>query len=381
MAATVVFWGAVALVSYTYVLFPLLVIVRGLIRHRPPAAQAVRGLASVIIVAHNEAAALPEKLENILALDYPRDLLEVIVASDGSTDGTAAIVRGYADRGIILIDLPRGGKARALNQAVVAAQGEYLVFTDANSMLTPGALTALLSPFADPAVGGVAGDQRYVSSSSGGVAGEGEKSYWDLDRVLKVFQSRAGSATSATGALYAVHRACFEPVPEGVTDDFFVSTCVITRGRRLVFAPQAVALEPVAASSSREFQRKVRIITRGLYGVFLRRELLNPLRYGFYAVQLFSHKVLRRLVFFPLILLALTAPLLWSEDCVYRLATLVQGFCYGLAAAGVVLSGSRFGRLKIFAFPYFFCLVNAACIVAVWNLLRGQRIVVWEPRH
>lgn len=378
---TAVFWCSLGMIAYPYAIFPALVVLRGLLRRRPFRCGEYAGRVTLIIAAHNEAPSIGAKLDNICSLAPLRTPLEVIVASDGSTDGTQEIARGYAESGFVLLDLPRAGKARALNAAVAAARGEILAFTDANSMLGPQALPALLAPFADPAVGGVAGDQRYLKRSSGGLSGAGEKSYWSLDRLLKVFQSRAGSATSATGALYAIRREHFTEVAEGVTDDFFISTGVVARGRRLVFAPDAVAVEPVASTSSREFGRKVRVITRGLYGVLVRRELLNPFRHGFYALQLLSHKVLRRLVVFPLLALAAAAPLLWGQGPVYQAATLSQGLVYGLALAGLLLSRTRFGRGRIFSLPFFFCLVNAACLVAVWQLVRGRRVVVWEPRH
>ena len=315
------------------------------------------------------------KLDNILSLDYPRAQLEVIIASDGSNDGTNEIVRGYAGQGVKLLALPRQGKAPALDAAVAAAHGEILVFSDANSMYGPGALRALARPFADPEVGGVAGNQRYLSKKSESLSGDGEKSYWSFDRKLKQSQSRSGNAISATGAIYAIRRSLFRGVPVGVTDDFAVSTDVIVQGRRLVFAPDAEAFEPVAGSGGAEFGRKVRVITRGLRGVLVvRRELLNPLRYGFYAFQLFAHKVLRRLVVFPLLLLLLISPLLWNQGLIYQIATVAQLAFYGCALLGLLLANTRLGRLKPFTIPYFFCMVNAACMIATFNLIRGHRI-------
>jgi cellulose synthase/poly-beta-1,6-N-acetylglucosamine synthase-like glycosyltransferase len=301
----------------------------------------------------------------------------VIIASDGSDDGTNAVVQGYETQGVKLLALPRLGKAPALNAAADAASGEILAFSDANSMFAPDAIRALVRPFADPQVGGVAGNQRYLRKESG----SGESSYWGFDRKLKQSQSRAGNAISATGAIYAIRRALFEPIPGGVTDDFFTSTGVMVRGYRLVFAPDAVAYEPVAASSGREFERKVRVITRGLQAVLLRRTLLNPLRHGFYALQLFSHKVLRRLVVFPLLIIAILSPMLWTRGLIYRLATLGQAVFYGLALTHVLLGERRVAQSKILALPFYFCMVNGACLLAAWNLLRGRRIERWEPRR
>jgi len=384
----ILFWSAAALIAYTYIFFPALVFLRGLLHRRPYRSAEITPQVSLIIAAHNEAGSIGAKLDNILSLDYPRDRLEVVIASDGSNDGTDAIVRGYAGQGVKLLSLPRQGKAPALNAAVAASTGEILVFSDANSMYAPDAIRALVRPFADPEVGGVAGNQRYASAplrtdlagDSDG-AGDGERSYWNFDRKLKQSQSRAGNAISATGAIYAIRRSLFRTVPVGVTDDFVTSTRVIAQGYRLVFAPDAIAYEPVARSSGAEFGRKVRVITRGLRGVLVMRELLNPFRYGFYAIQLFSHKVLRRLAVFPLLMLLLASPQLWQHGLFYQVATLVQLGFYGCGALGLLLGGTRLGRLKVFTIVFFFCMVNAASLLASVNVLRGRQIDRWEPQR
>jgi cellulose synthase/poly-beta-1,6-N-acetylglucosamine synthase-like glycosyltransferase len=379
----VAFWGAVAVLAYTYAGFPLLVLARAAVRPRPYRTGDVRPPVSVLIAAHNEATAIGPKLESVLAAAYPGGRREVIVASDGSDDGTEEVVRRYEDRGVRLVALPRVGKAAALNRAIAVATGEVLVFTDANSALEPDAVTALVRPYADPTVGGVAGDQRYRRRGDEAAVTGGERRYWDFDRLLKVAESRAGNAISATGALYAVRRELVGEVPEGVTDDFATSTGVIAAGARLVFAPDAVAWEPVAASGEVEFGRKVRVMTRGLRGVLVRRELLDVRRHGFYAVQLVSHKVLRRLMVVPLAVLAVASPALWRRGRLYRLATVGQVLFYGAGAAGLLAgsSGRRRGRGRLLAIPAFFCLVNAASVKACWNLVTGRRIDRWEPQR
>lgn len=377
----VLFWAAALTVVYTYLLFPLIVLARALIRARPHVAGDISPSVSMIIAAHNEAASIQAKLDNVLSLDYPPDRLEVVIASDGSTDGTDEIVRGYEDRGVRLLSLPRRGKAPALNDAVGAGRGEILVFSDANSLYARDALSALVRPFADPLVGGVAGDQRYVPAGGGDAIASGEQSYWNLDRLLKSAESRAGNVISATGAIYAVRASLFRPVPDGVTDDFYTSTGVIAQGYRLVFAPDAVAFEPVAGTAELEFGRKVRVITRGLRGVLLRRELLDPRSHGFYAVQLFAHKLLRRMMVFPLAAAAATSPLLWRQGRIYRMATVLQATLYGLGVVGIVFAGKPLGRRKPFVLPAFFCFVNVAALRAAWNVLRGRRIDRWEPQR
>lgn len=197
----VIFWSALGIIVYTYGLFPLITLLRGFLWRTPYRSAEITPSVSLIIAAYNEAQSIGAKLDNVLALAYPRDKLEVIVASDGSTDGTDEIVRGYAAHGIRLLSLPRRGKAPALNAAVAAATGEILVFSDANSMYAPDAIRALVHPFADPTVGGVAGNQVYLKEKDSNRSGSGEQSYWNFDRKLKQFQSEAGNAISATGDL------------------------------------------------------------------------------------------------------------------------------------------------------------------------------------
>lgn len=383
--ALVLFWGSVALLAYTYVVFPAILFVRGLLWRKPYRTEDITPSVSMIIAAYNEAASIGEKLDNVVSLDYPRDCLEVIVASDGSTDETEAIVAQYEDRGVKLLALPRQGKAGALNSAVAVAKGEILVFSDANSQYAPDAIRQLVRPFADPEVGGVAGNQVYLSekrmADDTAQTGDGERTYWGFDRFLKRIQSEAGNTISATGAIYAIRRSLFPGVPEGVTDDFATSTAVIAQGYRLVFAPDAKAFEPVAKSSGVEFGRKVRVMTRGLRAVLVRRELLNPFRFGFYALQLFSHKVLRRLMFAPLALLLVSNPFLLGEGLFYQLTMLAQIGFYGAALAGALFRDTPLGRNKLVTLPYYVCLVYLAAAVATFNVLRGHQINRWEPQR
>lgn len=376
-----VFWASGAAIGATYAVFPIGLLVRGALMRRPIRSAAIEPSVSVIIAARNEAADIGRRLENLAAIDYPRDRFEVVIASDGSEDGTTGIVAGWADRGVRLLDLGRVGKADALNAAVAASSGEILVFSDANSMFAPDAVRALVRRFADPEVGGVAGDQRYEAASSGDALEEGERGYWDMDRLLKIAESRAGNVVSATGAIYAIRRELFRPVATGVTDDFVTSVAVVAQHRRLVFARDAIAFEPPARSGGDEFGRKVRIMTRGLRGTILMRELLDPRRHGFYAFQLAWHKIFRRLMVVPLLGLFASSVLLLGRGRIYTLAALAQGAGYAVGLAGLALRGHPLGRKKLLSFPAFFCLVNLAALHALWNIATGRRIDRWEPNR
>jgi cellulose synthase/poly-beta-1,6-N-acetylglucosamine synthase-like glycosyltransferase len=383
MIGLIIFWAAVILIVYTYIGFPLGVVLRGLFWDRPFKHKELTTTPSVSIVisAYNEASSIGAKLDNILSLEYPRDCLEAIIASDGSTDGTDAIVKQYGENGVKLLSLSRVGKAAALNAAVKAASGEILVFSDANSIYKTDAIQQLVRPFGDPKVGGVAGNQVYRMEGSGGSSTDGERAYWNFDRMLKQYQGKSGNTLAATGAIYAIRKSLFEPIPDGVSDDLFTSTGIIVRKYRLIFAPEAIAYEPVAATSQVEFGRKVRVIMRSWKAFAFRRELLDPFRYKYYALQLFSHKILRYLVVFPLLALFLVSPFLWKAGFIYQVATIGQVAFYGCALLGWRLKGNRFGRKKMFTIPFYFCMVNAASLIAIINVLRGRQIKHWEPQR
>lgn len=371
------FWAAAGVIAYTYFGYPLIACFRARVFRRPYRSADWEPTMTVIVAAHNEQRDIARKLANLAEADYPVERLQILVASDGSTDETVAQARSRDDLPLTVLDLPRSGKAGTLNAAVRHATGTVLVFTDANSMFGKQALRALVRPLADPSVGGVAGDQRYDPPDIGDAAA-GERQYWSIDRQLKRWESEAGSAIAATGAIYAIRRALYRPVPSGVNDDFFLSAGVVAAGQRLIFAADAVASEPVAADLRREFKRKVRVIGRALRTEIALRELLNPARFGFYSVQLASHKILRHLMFIPLVVLAAVSPALARRGPVYRTATLAQSVCYGLAAFGVLSRDGQTRAARLASVPAYFCVANAAAAVAAWNVARGRRIDAWQ---
>ena len=381
-AAVWVFWSAVAFLVYAYGGFALVVGAVGLWQRRRVRKLPITPSVSVIIAAYNEEHVIAERLENALALDYPRERLQILVASDGSTDRTEDIVASYASRGVLLLSLPRRGKIRTLNAAVARASGKILVFTDANIMCRPETLRALVANFADPSVGGVAGHTTYTLEPGSESSSYGERLYWRYDTWLKKLESQTGSIVSAHGGLYAIRRVLFRPVPDGaVTDDFAISTSVIAQGYRLVFEPDALATEAAVPQAQREFRRRVRLMTRGLRGVFLRRRLLNPRQYGFYSVVLASHKLARRLVPFALVVVAVASMAAWSYGPVYRAAVLGQALFYSMAALGYLLRRTWLGRFRLLYIPFYYCMANAACAIAWVHALRGRRIEVWQPQR
>jgi glycosyltransferase involved in cell wall biosynthesis len=378
-AARTLFWSSAGLIAHAYAVFPVIAAVRGLLRPRPVAYGDVTPPVSLIIAAYNEAAGIERKLGNTLALDYPADRLEVLVASDGSTDGTNELVRRYAPGRVRLLELPRRGKNLTLNAAVAVARGDILVFTDADVMLAPDAVRHLVAPFGDARVGGVAGEHqpRYRRDTPL------RRVAWLSRRGLRQLLSRAGSVTAAEGQIHALRRELFTPVPDDVNDDFCISLQAIAAHRRLVYEPRAVSYAAGGTALRAPFRRKVRQTERWLRAVWHVRGLLNPVHHGFYAVQLFSHKVARRLAFAPLLVLAVTAPMLWRAGRVYRLATLAQLSLHGAAAAGLVMRGRHAPGRKLLRAPMLFDMAHAASLVAVVDALRrGDRTEqLWTPQR
>ena len=381
-AAVWVFWSALAFLVYAYGGCALLVGAVGLWQRRSVRKRPITPTVTVIIAAYNEETIIGARLENALALDYPRDCLQILVASDGSTDRTDEIVASYASRGVLLLSLPRRGKIRTLNAAVARATGKILVFTDANIMCRADTLRALVANFADPRVGGVAGHTACTLDPGSESSSYGERLYWRYDTWLKKLESQTGSIVSAHAGLYAIRRVLFRPIPDGaVTDGFAISTAVVAKGYRLVFEPDALATEVAVPESHREFRRRVRLMTRGLRSVFLRRSLLNPLQYGFYSVILASHKVGRRLVPVSLAVLGVASVAAWPHGPIYQLAVIAQTLFYAMAAVGYLLRRSPVGRIKLLYIPFYYCMANVACSIAWVHALRGRRIVVWQPQR
>ena len=377
-----IFWGSLAVLLYVYAAFPALVALVGRWRRRQVRRQPITPSMSLIIAAYNEQDVIATRIENALALDYPSPALEIIVASDGSDDATEAIVASYARHGVRLLRLPRRGKSYALNAAVARASGAILVFSDANTLYDRQALRQLARNFADPEVGGVAGRKIYSVRTGSDSSSHGEHLYWSYDTWLKQMESLTGSIVAADGAIYAIRHDLYRPLTHAaVTDDFALSTAVIEQGYRLVFEGEACAYEMALPAAGPEFQRKVRLMTRGLRGVILRKRLLNPWRYGFYALVLFSHKVLRRLVPAFLLLLLATSLLLSGRAPLYSGVAAAQLVFYGLAATGYILRQTPVGQQKWFYIPFFYCLANAAALVALIKLMRQDRIELWQPQR
>jgi cellulose synthase/poly-beta-1,6-N-acetylglucosamine synthase-like glycosyltransferase len=335
----------------------------------------------LIVAAYNEERSIAARIDNALKVDHPQDKLEIIVVSDGSDDATERIVESIRDPRVKLLSVPRRGKIHALNDAVAIARGDILVFSDANTMFAPDAVRNLVRNFADPEVGGVAGRKIYSAPDNSDSCAGGEKAYWSYDTMLKRLETRIGSTVSADGAIYAIRREHYRRLTDAaVTDDFAISTAVIEQYARLVFDHEAVAYEAAVSTSEQEFRRKVRLMTRGLRSVLLRRRLLNPFSFGMYAVTLFSHKVLRRLVSLLLIVLLLSSAILAGQPW-FLAIFLLQAAFYLLALAGLLLRRTSVGRVKLLSLPFYYCLANLSALIALGRLVSGHRVERWRPQR
>ena len=331
-AAEVVFWTCALLLAYTYAGYPLLLAVASRLRSRPVRRADWIPTVSVIITAYNEEQALAAKLANTLMLDYPKEKLEIIVASDCSTDRTDAIAREFAPLGVRLHRQPqRLGKTAAQNTAVELARGEILLFSDATTLYRPDVLRAMMPDFADPTVGCVAGQLLYVELARSSI-GRGARSYWSYERFLKQCESRLGSLIGVSGCLYAVRRSAYVPLYHEACSDFIIATKMVEQGLRAVYEPGAVCIEETNDRSGRELAMRVRIITQTLTDLWRHREMMNPWRSGFYAVQLVSHKVFRYLAPFFLGGSLVASPILAPHSAFYVSAWLAQVGLYGAAA-------------------------------------------------
>lgn len=371
--ARLAFWGSLGFFTWVYLVFPLLVVCRGILSPRPIRTGAGTPWLSIIVAAFNEEAVIQRKLDNLMEQDYPHDRLEIIVASDGSDDATNEIVRTYPAPQVRLLPLPRQGKNLTLNSAILEARSDILVFTDADIELKHDALRQLVAPFADPTVGGVGSDLPVRS-------GTGRTPLLNrLRRKLKALEARSGTLTNLEGSLYAMRRACLRPLPTTVADDFFIALQVPLGHMRLVFEPRAIAYDARREPGGSVFDRHVRIYTGALFTVWYLRQILLPWRYGFFSLQLVSHKVLRRLTAVPLLLLAISSLTLASQGWPYRTAVLGQLLFYGAGLLGMQKSVRRALPLPGLKFAHNYQRDSIAGLVAAINLARGAHYHCWNP--
>lgn len=372
------FWTSLLIALYVYVgYYALLHILAVFSKREIVTDETLCPKVSLIISAYNEEAVIGKKIRNSLGIDYPVGRLEIIVVSDASTDGTDTIVKEYKHPNIILLrQEERMGKTAGLNMAASVATGDVLIFSDANAMYRPDAVRKLVRNFADPQVGYVTGEARYVDNPS--MAGDAESIYWNYEITLKTLETRLGSMVGADGAIYALRRQLYAPLRVDDINDFVNPLQVVANGYRGVYEPEAVCYEDAACDFRKEFHRKRRIVNRSWHGLLGQRTILNPFRYGFYSIQVISHKLLRWMMPFILVILLTSNLFLAGQHGFYLLTLLAQLTFFVLAWVGYHLQNrqSRFNR--IFSLPMYFCLVNIASAMGILQSLGGKVTTTWE---
>ncbi|MFT4702840.1 MAG: cellulose synthase/poly-beta-1,6-N-acetylglucosamine synthase-like glycosyltransferase [Bradymonadia bacterium] len=381
-ALQVIFWASLAHVVWSYFVYPLTMAALVAVRRRETPPPGPQPTVTLVIAAYNEERDIANKLENSLTLEYPADKLEVIVASDRSTDGTHEIVRGFADRGVTLVVLPeRGGKTAGQNLAAEHATGDVLVFTDATTEFASTTLRDLLRPFDDSSVGCVGAELEYVSEE-GSAVGRGAGAYWRYERKVKALEASANSLIGVSGCLYAVRRSLYTPLDPQLISDFVIAGDIYEKGYRTTYARGAVSREVTNETSEREFTMRVRVIVRSWNAIVQRAHMLNVFRFGWFSYQLYCHKVMRYTVPHVLLIALATnialAALPHPLQGAYVVLLALHLSVYGTAVLGwwTVKTGIRVPLIHI---PYYFFHANAAALVASWRFLRGERMVTWSP--
>ncbi|HTZ75266.1 MAG TPA: glycosyltransferase family 2 protein [Candidatus Aquilonibacter sp.] len=373
-----VFCFCLALIVYVYAGYPLLLRM-GLFGSRREWKRSAGDFPSVTVIvpAHNEEASIGAKIENLLASGYPREQLDILIGSDGSSDRTEEIVRRYCGECVGLVSFPQQhGKSAIQNGLVALASGEMLVFTDADCLFKPGTLTTLIERFADCEIGLVTARPQFCNSSETSVT-HNEGIYLRYETWLREEESTRGLLTMASGSLFAMRKELWRPIERVLGDDFALPLRVARAGFRSVLEPRAVAFTRLTQNEAASmFRMKVRIIAKDFRALLRNREVLNPFRYGGISCALWSHKLLRWLV--PYFLLTMFAANLFLVRAgIFSGLFALQIVFYALACLGLVLR--PLGRKSVLSVPASFCLVNAASLVGTLSCAFGRSFSQWKP--
>ncbi|MFJ2363236.1 glycosyltransferase [Pseudomonas sp. NPDC087697] len=375
--AELIFWLCLLLPVYAYLGYPLLLTLLSPLFAARRNESAEPMTVSIVIAAHNEARHIEDKLRTLLAQDYHAKTLQIILASDGSSDDTVACAQRVIDSRINVLDLPRQGKAATLNAGVAVSDGEILVFTDADNQWSTDTLRHLLAPLSDSQVGACAGHMIIPRPGIG--LSLGDSLYRHYEGWLRRVENRTGCMVSADGALLALRRELFQEIPAEVNDDFFVSTCAPVAFKRIVYVPAAMVYDQGVDEADKQFRRRQRVTVGGLQSLAQRRELLNPMRHGLYALALISHKLIRRLAPILLLPLLLSNFWLWDTHIFYRLTLIGQLIGYAVAIVGLLDVQHRLP--KPFRLAAFLLVTLAGMSIGVWQFLRGHRYRQWNPEQ
>lgn len=385
--AALFFWCGVFFLLHTYFFYPVILFIwegvaqvvanvrymRGAHERRRRGDPKVLPRVSLVVAAYNEAACIGAKVQNTLALDYPADKLELLVGSDGSTDGTDEIVRAQSGKGVRLSTGARGGKTSVLNRCIPAATGDIVILSDANTVIDAGAIKKLVRHFEDPDVGAVCGKLRLYNPTKKDFE---ESAYWSYESLIKLYEGKRGAVVGANGGLYAIRRTLFTQLPPStVCDDFVIPMRILENGYKVVYEPEAVAFEETTEDYDKEFGRRARIAAGNFQSLKLVPGLLAPTA-GFRAFAFWSHKVLRW-VAPALMAIVFVSNYFLLASPIYRVTLAAQLLFYALAYAGKAEWFN--GKLrKACSVAYYFVTMNLALAVGFWRFLRKSQRAAWD---
>ena len=375
---SIIFWAGAALIVYAYVFYAgLLAVLRRLAPPRPTRTGDHLPTISIIIAAYNEERAIEHRIKNCLALDYPAEKLQILIASDGSSDRTNELAQTLVSDQVQLLKLsPRQGKVNALNAAVPESRNEILIFSDATSEFAPELARELVKHFADDSVGCVCGNVLF-KSAEGSRTGELEGAYWRLETYLRHREGERGCTLGATGAAFAMRRSLWQACPRNtLVEDLVIPMNILAQGYRVNFEPKAIAIETAAVHVEEEFERRRRIGAGAFQSLLMLRAMLNPFK-GFPAFAYVSHKVLRWLT--PILMLTSLAChfVLARESKLYQVLLIPHLSFYGLAFIGHLVGRTNRSH-RILSLPYYFVSMNLALLLGYVRFLRGSQKVTWN---
>lgn len=389
--AEVFFWCAALMLAHTYFLYPLILFAMdggaqvvqniramrggsGAGRRQEARRAGPKSSVSLVVAAYNEASCIQQKLENSLALQYPAEKFEVVIGSDGSSDGTDDIVRNCPDARVRLSPAPRAGKTTVLNRCIPMAKGDIVVLSDANTMIEPEAIERLVRHFDDPEVGAVCGKLKLYNPTKQDYE---ESAYWSYESLIKMYEGRRGAVVGANGGLYAIRRTLFTELPPStIVDDFVIPLRILEKGYKVVYEEQAVAHEETTEDYGKEFGRRARIAAGNFQSLRMVPGLLLPTA-GFPAFAFWSHKLLRWCA--PALMgVALLANVFLLDSMFYRFTLFGQTLFYALAYLGKTGALKRGTSKRVASVAYYFVTMNLAIVVGFWRFLRNSQRAAWD---
>ena len=335
---------------------------------------------TLIIAAYNEENFIEEKIKNSLALNYDKNKLKIYIVTDGSSDQTVTIVAKYPEI-THFHESKRGGKIAAVNRVMKHVNTEIVVFSDANTLINPDGLMKIVKHYANPEIGGVAGEKRILNEAKDDLAGKGEGFYWIYESMLKKIDSRFYSVVGAAGELFSVRTNLYEhPGDNVLLDDFIISLNVCMKGYKIAYEPNAYALENPSFSLQEEQKRKIRISAGGFQSIFMLKELLKFWKYPKLSFLYISHRVLRWAIcpfLLPLILILNLLQLITNYDIIFLITMLLQVSLYSFAITGYILAKFNI-KIKLFQFAFYFVFMNVMLYLGLYKFLKGNQSVLWD---